>query len=336
MCASCLTGCNNSSEKVSLSYGSEIDTEATLIVESQLETMINNKESFVVCIYPSETCGCWTSLSRFINDYVNDDTRIIYKISGIAVGEKNDYGLPVYSGESSIAIYKDGKCKYSWHYTNEKDKSIFTTRGEFAKIMEEYTIPPKMIYTDRELLEEHIQESSFNVVHMWSTCSDCKYCFPHVLVPYFKNDVKNTLYVIDLAVEGILLVDGDEDKTNENYVGYMKEFHLSEDGDSTFGYGSGFVPTFQHWESGILKDAALYFNDTIEKIEDQYVITTSFYSEDRLSSLSYLTDDLGALEGTIIDPSYLFIDGEDFSKNPEKYSTIHDPYLIAFLDYYFN
>ncbi len=335
LCLGLFTGCHNSDDPVILTYGSEIDSEGTDISGETFDDMIDHKESFVLCIYDSKTCGCWSSLSKYINDFVSEDTRIVYTIHGPDYSGSNK--LPFYSGESSIALYEKGKLKESWRYSNDKDTKYFTTKGEFTKLMNEYTTTPSMVWTDKEHLEEHKENDDIlNVVHMRSDCSDCSYCFPNVLVPYFydKDTVENPLYVIDLAVDGILYEDGvEKDKTYEPYVEYATEFELTEDANQIFGYGEGYVPSFQRWEKGKLKDASVYLNDKISKNDNgEYYISESYYTEERVKNLGYKAN---VLEGTIVSEDELIIIGDDdIYYIPASFAKYHDINLTNFLDKY--
>ena len=52
-----------------------------------------------------------------------------------------------------------------------------------------------------------------------------------------NNELKNKVHIIDLEMESTLLDgEGRLDKTSENYLKFKKDYGLSSEGNSTYGY----------------------------------------------------------------------------------------------------
>ncbi|MCD8195325.1 MAG: hypothetical protein LUD22_03425 [Coprobacillus sp.] len=343
-----LCGCNGStnSEKINLSYGSLIDEEATLITRSTLRSMCDNEESFILVSYPGDDsrCSCWITFSKIIDSYVQEHEEIIYKINyGNIGGEDNEFGLSIYNDRPTLCFFEKGKLQSENIYNTKNEQAFFKNKESFENFIEESVNTPKIVYINEDLLETWVnQEQTFTIMYEWSTCPDCQYCLPNVIIPYFNdNPDSHYLYLIDLAVEGILLNNGVQDKNNQSYIDFMNKYGLSKGSNEKFGYTEiGVVPTLQRYENGAVCDAAVYFNDEIEIAEDgkSATIVDSFYSQDRIE---YLT---GA---TSTDVKYSVLVGQTYGEDDindlgngeyevkhSSMATYHDPLLINFLNYY--
>lgn len=342
----CLLSCqNNQNEgKTLLTYGSLIDDGITYINKSELNIKMLDEENFVLVLYPGEdsTCGCWTVFRENLNQYAKDNERIIYAINSFLLmgeGEQN-YGLTLPTDRPSLAIMESGSLKQEWVYNTRDTQKFFTSSTYLKEHINEYTISPKLIYIDEGLLDEYINKSpmnEFTVVYTWKSCSDCTYCLPNVVFPFIQtHDSFKKLYVIDLEVEGLLLEDGVKNRENENYVNFLNEYGLTSVGNETFGYDRGFVPTFQHYEKGILQDANTYFNDAVSLIDGKYIVTRTFFTEERLENLNYLNNFAGTkiLEGLEIEEADLNITSNSISWKKEAAANYHNPLLEAFLSDY--
>lgn len=342
----CLLSCQNNqnSERTLLTYGSLIDDGITYINKSELNIMMLDEENFILVLYPGEdsTCGCWTVFRDNLNQYAKDNERIIYAINSfLLMGNSDDsYGLTLPTDRPSLVVMENGSLKQEWVYNARDTQKFFTSSTYLEEHLNEYTISPKLIYIDEELLNEYVNVSpmdDFNVLYTWKSCSDCTYCLPNAVFPFIEthNSFKK-LYVIDLEVEGLLLEDGVKNRENENYLNFLNEYGLTATGNQTFGYDRGFVPTFQHYEKGVLKDADTYFNDAISLVGEKYIVTRTFFTEERINNLNYLNNFTGTkvLEGLEIEESDLNITSNSVSWKKEAAAQYHNPLLEAFLSTY--
>ncbi|MCD8204086.1 MAG: hypothetical protein LUB56_03070 [Coprobacillus sp.] len=337
-----LGGCSKEEGEIKLTYGSEIDTEATEIRVSQLEQMVGNKESFILVLYQgsgAETCTCWKDFSKVIDEYVQDETRIIYKMNGLSLPDNNEYKLSIQTDRPTLSIFRDGVKAYEEIYDPKNNQGYFKHTSDLKDYLNERTSEPDLIYIDEEGLDSLIHSRKvFSVMYEWSTCPDCQYCLPEVVIPYFKNNiVTSKLYIIDLAVEGILLNDGVASKSNESYIEFMNKYGLNEGSNSVYGYTEiGVVPTFQTWEKGEVIDAAVYFNDEISYEESKgYYVSNSFYSSERIENLKYLDGNVTPILGMSVSEDMLDISEDGVSIIKDEFAKLHTPLLEAYFDYYF-
>ncbi len=354
-----LSACSESDEQVKLSYGSLIDSETTQISYSTLTKMVSNEESFILILRPGLetdiTCSCWKIFSSHCNSYVQDHTRILYEINVYNVQDQNEtYGLEAPSSQDpGFAIFENGQLVKQYFYTAKSTPTYWTNVDALATFLDEITEEPQLIYIDESALETKVLNGDeFIVTYVWNSCSDCGYALPNVLDPYVRgHDLDDDIYLIDLEVEGLLLVDGVKDNTNENYLAFLKKYGISEDGSAKYGYSPsgdssrGYVPTTQYYRNGVLRDADVYFNDTVSVNDNgEYYVSHSFFSEDRISYLGYVDNvETSVLEGMILSEeqvgSYEYTDSEGtlqtyvYWENSAA-ASYHTPLLEAFLDTY--
>ena len=87
----------------------------------------------------------------------------------------------------------------------------------------------------------------------------------------------------------------------------------------------------QIWKKGVLVDMNVYFNDTLTKDGDNFRVTQSYYTPERVANLKY-TDIV--LLGTEVAASEVTMYGEYPSWNAEDARKYHKPILESFLDMY--
>lgn len=240
-------------------------------------------ESFILTVYPNNSCSCWAvEFQSVLNEFVKEKHVRAYSINEVHVkAATNKYGF-TYSDESPVLFFVDQNARkiqidyYSGYY------SPFVDVGSFIELFEKYCSYPSLYMVDENYLNNNLALSEKQIVHyVWDSCPDCKDSFPNVVFPYTRNhSLQNKIWVYDL--------DDIKDNTEE-YTRIRNKFHLSEEGDATFGYLNGKVPTTQYYENGVLIDMNVYFNDVIEKRDEKYYVANSYFSEERISNLQYVT-----------------------------------------------
>lgn len=339
-----LASCNTSDSKFSIMYGTYVNDSAIELSYSDLTAKMNGNENMLVAIYPEDGCQCWSQFEIVINDYVRDEHTIVYKIKYSSIeGNGNSWGFPLDSGSPSFCYVKEGKIVKSYTYNASNPSRLFKTTADFKEDVDANCYQPNYYYVNQTYLDDKLfiaKDDKVLVSYVWSSCPDCNYCIPNVLAPYqHAKNFDQKMYIIDLEVEGLLLVNGEKDKTNANYVEFMRAHNLSEASGSEFGYSRGFVPSFQYWEQGVLKDMNVFFNDTLTQDNQGKVhITQSYFTEERKSILKYLdgvqTTVLQGIEipteDVTIYPEY----GNYVAWNAPAAAKYHAPLLNAFLKTY--
>ena len=132
---------------------------------------------------------------------------------------------------------------------------------------------PNMYYIDKDKLDEKMTANEeFNLYIARKTCSDCSYINSKVLYNWSDkhHNVEDKLYIFDI----------DPYRPDQEYYPIIKEqYGLSETvGNFPFGYGGGFVPTFQRRSGWTVTDMITVLNDSVSEVEGQFIINSYFDS----------------------------------------------------------
>jgi len=101
------------------------------------------------------------------------------------------------------------------------------------------------------------------------------------LKAYLKsNPTTNRFYIIETDAEGIRYTEGQYDAGL--WQSFKDEYGLSNV-NNTLGHGVGYVPTFQYYQNGSIKEMMVYFNDGeyIQNSDGSYsvIINSSYYDD---------------------------------------------------------
>ena len=328
-----LASCQPAETKFKISFGSLVDETYTNLTYGELYQKVNYKENMVIATYPGKdtTCSCWRTFEYVLNDYVKAKDAIVYAIDAYEViGKYNDFGLTLSTSDPSIAFFKNGKLVKQVVYSVVNTPRFFKNTQTFIEFMDENIIQPDLLYVDYNKIETaRNNKEDFIIAHTYSDCSDCSYVVPNVLMPYtVENNLNKKVWIIDL---------NDIHSDSEVWTKYKDDNFLSSKNSEIYGYGLGYVPTFQYYKNGNLSSSSVFFNDTIEKINDKYVITNSFYTEERKNNLPYISNVRDNVLVGLEIPEEDIINYEEYNYiawSQDAARKYHEPLLKAFLDSY--
>ena len=340
-----LTGCTI--KKATLTFGTYIEQSLETLKPIDTSDMLNktySEETYILATYQgkySEECLCWSTFQNVIVNYMN---KYHEKVSLFDTDNYGDLQIDLKIEEykdSTPALYvfqgKEQLGKFT--YKNSRDKAVFSDLKAEAmyerihKLIKE----PIMFEVDDDYLSESINISRNTVaLFIRSSCPDCSYSLTNVIIPYIdKEIIKEEILVFDL--ESYFKQSATSSTVDNQYQNIKDKYKLSENSNKKYGYGTGYVPTIQYYRKGVLADSSVFFNDEVSQKEDgTYFVSKSFYSEDRLTSLSYCENvATNVLEG-------LALSEQDIAKTTsgytywlqEKAAVYHTPLLEAFLDCY--
>ena len=219
---------------------------------------------------------------------------------------------------------------------------MFQTLSGLRKVVKKIAKDPQYFYVDQEYLDNALFTIKEDVVvhYIWYFCPDCNDCFPEVLLPYSKaNNLSKKIWIMDLAIEGLLFDHGAFNKNSPGYIEFLHDHKMSSyEGNEEFGYDRGFVPTTQYWHNGELVDMNVYFNDEVTKNDEgQFVLSRSYYSEERVQHLGYTNE---VLQGKTLPEEQVNVSVnsetgvESYSWKMDYARLYHKPILEAFLNKY--
>lgn len=334
-----LNGCNNSN-KIYVTFGTYINNDVRELTVDDLKDKMEGDykgENFLLVTYLKNngevSCGCTNTFLGIAQQYVNKTNTLVYKINRNLFDSTNmeiitKWGIDVPSADKpTFLIVKNGKVALQYTYRSGQD-SIFENYYSFEKEINNRITKPQIYYTNDEILSARIASGKETVVMFTrETCSDCSYCLPNVLFNYsYKNTLKNEINIFDI----------DPYRGTENYQKIKDKYFLSEQANKDFGYDLGVVPTTQYYLNGSLKSASVYFNDTLTKINNKWVVSQTYYTEERMAKLEYLDENIfSPLQGLeILDESEVIeYEGVGYW-NKSAAAKFHTPILEAFLDKY--
>ena len=339
-----LTACQV--EKSVLTYGTYLETNI-----NQLEKISNFdlywraetfKETFILATYQSEyseDCLCWSTFQNVITNYINTYHEKVYLFdtSNEDIALKN-YQIDGYKDSTpALYIFKGKKQLAKFTYKKDGDKAIFNdTTAEAMYTRVHKVINKPVIYeVDDAFLDKSLKEKDQSVtLFVRAGCSDCLYALPNVLIPYInKHNINKEIWYFDLQNYYDLAKKEDaSEEEKAQYPAIKNKYELSENSNQTYGYLEGVVPTIQYREKGVLKDAAVCFNDVVSEKEDgSFYISNSFYTEERIPNLKYYNGkplkDMVIQGGLKTPTGYCYWNQDDAIK-------VHQPIFEAFLNYY--
>ena len=337
-----LSSCSGQ-EKVDLMFGEKDAQDVTTITFLDLKEKVQNKDNFLIAVQYSDGCACWNSEAHpIIKRFVQEKDVIIYHIKYEELrGGGNDFGITIITGQVSVALFENGELKKC---LNTRDDAALKDYGLFSSYIESVAQLPRMYYVSKSDVENMYKTNSKSVIYFSrSTCGDCNYIDSHFLKDWSKShpNYSKEIYVLDCDQKGIRY--GEDGKLDSaQWSAFKDAFGLSTLNNPTFGFNSGYVPSFylvQGSASGVnFLSGAVAFNDTVELVNNQYVVTDTYYTEARLPSLKYIDE---KVEHKVLKD--LVLTSEDVKVYPEYNNYIswthesaekyHNPLLEKFLDY---
>lgn len=326
------SGCKkkeNQDSRIVLSFGDVRSTTSKDISLAQLKKLTEtDKESFLLVV-SSNTCGCWNEFQPVLNSYLSSTKTICYHVEYEQIEDvASAYGLDlVTSSTTTFAIFEQGKLKASLCTSN--DSKTMYDKERFAKWMnEKVRLPLCYFITKDDALA--IKESGKNAVIYYerSECGDCLDLNPTVLYDYAKNHPNsNKMYVVDCQEYWRAKTDPEFETV---YVPTKNELGMTETTNPSFGFSTGVFPFFSYIENGQYASGAVAYNDSVQNQDGKYIVTNSYYSEERISSLQYTSTVIVGKELTSEDVND---NGAWVSWDHESARKTYAPIINSFLDY---
>lgn len=329
-----LSGCNSSNTEITqLTYGTLIEESIIELSPQEFQTKVSYHENFLMTIYPdNSSCSCWDNFKRYLNQVMKDTTYKIYSypVSKVEGNQtmKDMGGFYELLNSPSFYVVKDDKVAFSAKYNS--NNPLFQSKDGFLSEIKKITRAPKLIEVNREQLDMKIAEAHATIGFVQANCPDCNYVIPNTLIPYFEtHDFTENIYIFD--IEPFI--------GQPEYAEIKRDYYLSDELNPQLGFDRGYVPTFQYYENGQLKDADVYVNDralTYDETKQCYHALLTYFTEERLQYLHYL-DDVEIKDLSKIDipegDTFEKLDGSHGWKN-EAAAIYHDPIVLAFISTY--
>ena len=331
------SSCGNDN-KIQLSFGNihaslvgrendnDLEKENFTVVE--LDRKIENKESFLLVIADT-TCACWSDFRPIIKSYVSEKHVDCYFLRYDYFDKyASSHNIDLTKGTTKFVIYEEGAVKIQIKSSSDPNNKTLRDKNAFYKFMEGNVKLPKA-YLIKEEDYSTVTKNGAVIYFERSECGDCTYLNPSVLRSYVKKhpDMKN-IYVLDCQ-------SWKDDLTDEQYQEKKDGYGLSTVNNPTYGFDTGVFPFFSFVKDGNYLSGAVAFNDTVSKVDGKYVVTNSYYTNERASKLDYLANvDKKVIKGLELPSSDIEDHVEWYSWSKDKSVKYYEPIINSFLDTY--
>lgn len=324
---SSLFSCNvsiDSVTKTSILYGTmefegvaiKDDSHLRKISYDELNDMVTDKDNFLILVHNySGLCSCWNDFhDSVLAPYIVSKNLLIYSIDYnelVNKEEENRFGLKIFSGHETLAIFNKGKLTYQKDNSDSKD--TFTTRisGLASWLEERIYLPRTFLLSKAQLEKKYNQTNEFTIYFMRLSCGDCSYLDSTFLIDYnAKNQNMSPLYAINCDQEGIRTYNGaqpderaeegsDARNAYEQYYKFKLDFGLIESEANPAGWEAGrcFPCLFHINPEGngkktgdVIDSSAIFYNEQFEYNTGK--ILKSYFTAARLEKecLRYLKE----------------------------------------------
>lgn len=311
--ASC--GESTDTSKIALDYGYDYKNDIVVIDEleigySSLVNLIDNQESFVLLIFHNRTCDCWEDFSPLAVQFMNKYNLRFYAFDNALLEGEDNYGI--YRGTDAmpgICFFRRGTLIRQSIYgkLDINHRKFFKDYDALESYMFDNIYLPKMYFIDKESLDTKITNNEdFSLYVGRGECPDCQRVNKKVI--YAWNDANTTvsksMYIFDIdpyyakkPTEG----DPEYEEKYAKYLAYLEfktTYGLSEAGNENFGYGTGYVPTFQVRKGSTINDMITVLNDSFNADK----VVSSYFNATRISNSPILrnTGDTYLFDGKVL------------------------------------
>ena len=269
-----LFGCTSKTDRFAIERQENIQ-KFIEIDKTKLADMINKKNNFVLVTIDSCTCS-----GEFANNLliplIKEKSIVVYKISKNNYSHYN-FGFTINSPE--LLFYKSGKLINHVEAANKWEGRV-NNYSNFKKYVEKYIYLDSPIFniTKEEVDAMKNEKKTFFLYYKWYKCSDCT-LFTSLFLDKWAQDPINKdkkIYAIDVDKYGRDSYDPENEASSAEWLNFTKEMGLSKEGNTTYGYLTGKVPTLQYYKNGTLSGTAVIYNAVLSK--DGH-LESSYYGE---------------------------------------------------------
>lgn len=337
-----LSGCS-SSEKIDLMYGDANATTVESISYEVLKEKVDSKETFLLVVQYSDGCACWAREAKpTLEKYIEEKHVVVYhiKLEQLDAGGSR-FDMTIVTGNVTFAIFEEGVVK---HCVTTQDNETLKKIDAFKSYFEELVNLPRIYYVTIDNVDKMYRADETNIIYFYrKTCGDCSYLNTHYLKTWSKEhpNYKKNIYILDCDVPDIRY-DDEGNYNEEQWFTFKHDYGLSTKNNPDYGFDGGYVPTFLLVKGSTAGptylSASVTFNDSVEEINGQYVVTNTYYSEARLPKLEYIDD---SVETKVLEK--MVLTSEDVTVYPEYGNYIswnhgsaekyHNVFTEKFLDY---
>jgi hypothetical protein len=304
-----LAGCQQNlpeDQRVVIPFADELKTVngslSSLGSYGELEVLINQDTTFILVV-GNATCGCTVEFLPVFRQWVESTKIVTYYLEFTQLlDQPQKFGIPLVTNNVPIlSIFDTGVLAFSKAYNPNRtsDNQLFYSLSLLTEWLESRIILPSFRFLSKTQFDLLFTTERKMIVYIGrEDCPDCSYAFETFLVPFLKaNPNLPTIYGLDVWRNGIRVptVVGQESTTGNNTPGWTEfktNYGLDNLWNTTFGYATGFVPTFMYIETNgqsiqanplVIKDMIVTYNDSSRNAQGQWTtqLTRTFFDGSR-------------------------------------------------------
>lgn len=326
----------------------------TLTSYAELETVVTSEATFMIVI-GNATCTCTTTfMNQVVRPFVGETGVTFYYLEFTQIlNASNKFGLPVVSPNFPVwGVFEGGELKHyrAYNANNSSQNAMFESLSSFKTFIDDKVlVSTRFDFISLEALDDLFQQDERFILYFGRhSCPDCSYAFHSFFKNYLKqNPTGEVIYGIEVEKVGVW--NATTGNATPGWTQFKDNYGLSAVINTTFGYSTGFVPTWMVIEPNgkriqedpsIIQDMIVVYNDTHVLVDAQGVpirdsnnattptnkLTRSFFDGTR--PLQYTSVNLMAGEGTPFTPT------SSRAEYHAQLEPIYTPILQAFFDYY--
>ena len=274
-----LAGCQPTNlNKVVIPFSDEVRTAdgeyVTLTEYSELAVMVDQEQTFILMV-GNATCGCTTEFLPVMRSWIETTNILTYYLEYTDLEfAQEKFGIPVVLGSVPIlTIFDQGELAFYKVYNPNRasENALFYDLALLTTWFEDRLIFPTFEFLTKANFDQLFTKNQNMIIYIGRrTCPDCTYAFNTFVLPYLRNNpTLPPIYGIDVLDNQIWRAD--TGNATPGWSDFKTNYGMDNVLNTTFGYATGFVPTFMYIETNgqsiqtnplIIKDMLVTYNDS--------------------------------------------------------------------------
>ena len=264
--------------KVVIPFSDEVRTQAgeyvTLTEYNELGVMVDQDQTFILII-GNASCGCTVEFLPVMRDWIEENKILAYYLEYTKLEfAQEKFGIPMVSGSVPVlTIFDQGELAFykAYNPNRSSDNALFYNLALLTTWFEERLVFPTFQFLTKANFDQLFTKNQKMIIYIGRrTCPDCTYAFNTFVLPYIRaNPTLPTIYGIDVLDNQIWRAD--TANSTPGWEDFKTNYGMNNILNTTFGYATGFVPTFMYIETNgqsiqanplIIKDMVVTYNDS--------------------------------------------------------------------------
>ncbi len=264
--------------KVVIPFSDEVRTQdgayETLTEYNELAVMVAQEQTFILMI-GNATCGCTVDFLPVMRDWIEENKILTYYLEYTKLEfAQETFGIPMVSGSVPVlTIFDQGELAFykAYNPNRSSDNALFYDLALLTTWFEERLVLPTFQFLTKANFDLLFTKNQKMVIYIGRrSCGDCTYAFNTFVLPYIRaNPTLPPIYGLDVLDNQIWRAD--TANSTPGWEDFKTNYGMNNILNTTFGYATGFVPTFMYIETNgqsiqanplIIKDMLVTYNDS--------------------------------------------------------------------------